>query len=264
MNCVAHCTWISALRAGVENRDSSGMPSLTFLGAAGTVTGSKHLLDLGMHRVLVDCGLFQGLKELRVRNWAALPVDPRRDRRRDPDARAPRSLRLPAAAGRAGGFRGRVFCTPGTAICARSCCPMRRTFRKRTRATPTGTATRSTQPALPLYTEVDAARALDAAAAGRLRPSDAGGARTRASSSSTPATCSGRHTRASGVGGEDDPVRRRSRPLRSSGAARSVAGRRSRRAARRIHLRRSSARAGRRRRAAGARSSTKRRSAAAS
>ena len=54
------------------------MPTLTFLGAAGTVTGSKHLLDLDGRLVLVDCGLFQGLKELRERNWAALPVDPRR------------------------------------------------------------------------------------------------------------------------------------------------------------------------------------------
>ena len=52
------------------------MPSLTFLGAAGTVTGSKHLLDLDGRKILVDCGLFQGLKELRLRNWAALPLDP--------------------------------------------------------------------------------------------------------------------------------------------------------------------------------------------
>jgi len=50
------------------------MPALTFLGAAGTVTGSKHLLDLGDHRVLVDCGLFQGLKELRLRNWEPLRI----------------------------------------------------------------------------------------------------------------------------------------------------------------------------------------------
>jgi metallo-beta-lactamase family protein len=42
--------------------------SLTFLGAAGTGTGSKHLLAIGDRRVLVDCGLFQGLKELRLRN----------------------------------------------------------------------------------------------------------------------------------------------------------------------------------------------------
>jgi metallo-beta-lactamase family protein len=54
------------------------MASLTFLGAAGTVTGSKHLLDLGDRRILIDCGLFQGLKELRDRNWAALPIDARR------------------------------------------------------------------------------------------------------------------------------------------------------------------------------------------
>ena len=44
------------------------MPTLTFLGAARTVTGSKYLLDFGDHRLLVDCGLFQGLKELRDLN----------------------------------------------------------------------------------------------------------------------------------------------------------------------------------------------------
>ena len=49
--------------------------SLTFLGGAGTVTGSRHLLRLEA-RVLVDCGLFQGLKTLRLKNWAAFPVDP--------------------------------------------------------------------------------------------------------------------------------------------------------------------------------------------
>src|SRR5262245_43833635 len=49
--------------------------SLTFLGAAGTVTGSKHLLEVDGRRVLVDCGLFQGLKELRLRNWEPLPIE---------------------------------------------------------------------------------------------------------------------------------------------------------------------------------------------
>jgi metallo-beta-lactamase family protein len=49
---------------------------LTFLGATGTVTGSRYLLETGTRRVLVDCGLFQGLKQLRLRNWAPLPVDP--------------------------------------------------------------------------------------------------------------------------------------------------------------------------------------------
>lgn len=49
--------------------------SLTFLGAAGTVTGSKHLLNIGSKKVLIDCGLFQGVKEERLLNWAPLPVN---------------------------------------------------------------------------------------------------------------------------------------------------------------------------------------------
>lgn len=48
---------------------------ITFLGAAGTVTGSKYLLEAVGKKILVDCGLFQGLKELRLRNWAEFPVD---------------------------------------------------------------------------------------------------------------------------------------------------------------------------------------------
>jgi len=52
------------------------MATLTPLGAAGTVTGSRHLIETNGSRVLLDCGLFQGLKELRERNWAPFPVDP--------------------------------------------------------------------------------------------------------------------------------------------------------------------------------------------
>lgn len=47
-----------------------------FLGGTGTVTGSRFLLDIGKFRLLFDCGLFQGLKELRLRNWEVFPVDP--------------------------------------------------------------------------------------------------------------------------------------------------------------------------------------------
>ena len=50
---------------------------IQFLGAAQTVTGSKTLVTTGKHRFLVDCGLFQGVKELRLRNWKKLQVDPR-------------------------------------------------------------------------------------------------------------------------------------------------------------------------------------------
>jgi metallo-beta-lactamase family protein len=52
------------------------MATLTFLGAAGSVTGSRHLVEAGGKKLLLDCGLFQGGKELRLRNWAPLPVEP--------------------------------------------------------------------------------------------------------------------------------------------------------------------------------------------
>jgi metallo-beta-lactamase family protein len=53
------------------------MAKLTFLGAAGSVTGSKYLVEAAGKRLLVDCGLFQGLPDLKERNWNPLPVDPR-------------------------------------------------------------------------------------------------------------------------------------------------------------------------------------------
>jgi metallo-beta-lactamase family protein len=50
-------------------------PQVKFLGAAGTVTGSKFLVSYRGTQILLDCGLFQGLKELRLRNWSSFPVD---------------------------------------------------------------------------------------------------------------------------------------------------------------------------------------------
>jgi len=55
---------------------NSGEPTIQFLGAAGTVTGSRFLLACGNVKVMVDCGMFQGLKELRLKNWNPLPIDP--------------------------------------------------------------------------------------------------------------------------------------------------------------------------------------------
>ena len=52
------------------------MTTLQFLGAAGCVTGSRFMLETASDRVLVDCGLFQGTKELRLRNWATFAVPP--------------------------------------------------------------------------------------------------------------------------------------------------------------------------------------------
>jgi hypothetical protein len=63
---------------GMDERRSDVPLRLTFLGAAGTVTGSKFLVERDDRRLLVACGLFQGFKTLRLRNWAALPVEARR------------------------------------------------------------------------------------------------------------------------------------------------------------------------------------------
>jgi metallo-beta-lactamase family protein len=86
---------------------------LTFLGAARTVTGSKYLVSHGKTKVLVDCGLFQGLKQLRLRNWDAFPVSPSETTavvlthaHLDHVGYLPRLVSQ--------GFDGRAFCTPGT------------------------------------------------------------------------------------------------------------------------------------------------------
>ncbi len=55
---------------------NNSKPTIQFLGAAGTVTGSRFLLSCGDTKVMIDCGLFQGLKELRLKNWEPLAVDP--------------------------------------------------------------------------------------------------------------------------------------------------------------------------------------------
>jgi metallo-beta-lactamase family protein len=87
--------------------------SLSFLGAAGTVTGSRFLLESGGSRLLVDCGLFQGLKDLRNRNWEPFPVPPESiDAVLLTHAHIDHSGYLPALV--RDGFRGRIFCSHAT------------------------------------------------------------------------------------------------------------------------------------------------------
>lgn len=86
---------------------------LSFLGAADCVTGSRHLLELDQQRLLLDCGLFQGFKTLRERNWAPLGVAPASiDAVLLSHAHLDHSGYIPAL--RRQGFRGQVFSTPAT------------------------------------------------------------------------------------------------------------------------------------------------------
>lgn len=86
---------------------------IQFLGATGTVTGSKYLVTAGGRGVLLDCGLFQGYKQLRLRNWAPPPFDPARlDAVVLTHAHIDHSGYLPLVVKR--GFRGRIFCSEAT------------------------------------------------------------------------------------------------------------------------------------------------------
>jgi metallo-beta-lactamase family protein len=85
-----------------------------FFGAVGTVTGSKFLVESGSTRLLVDCGLFQGLKQLRLRNWRPIPFSPKSvDAVLLTHAHIDHSGFLPVLVRE--GFQGPVYCTPPTA-----------------------------------------------------------------------------------------------------------------------------------------------------
>lgn len=92
-------------------------PKIRFLGAAGTVTGSKYLIEFENKKLLVDCGLFQGLKELRLKNWEQFPVDPKSiDAIILTHAHIDHSGYIPRLVKE--GFRGKIYCTPATfALC---------------------------------------------------------------------------------------------------------------------------------------------------
>jgi metallo-beta-lactamase family protein len=151
------------------------MSTLTFLGAAQTVTGSKYLLQADAHRILVDCGLFQGFKELRERNWQDLPVPASSiDAVVLTHAHIDHSGYLPRLVKQ--GFKGRVFCTPGTADLCRIMLPdAGRLAEEDARDANRGGYTKHA-PALPLFTEDDAFRALERLQpVGYLRPMPVGG-----------------------------------------------------------------------------------------
>lgn len=136
------------------------MATIAFWGAARTVTGSKYLVDTGKSRILIDCGVFQGLKELRERNWADPPFDLRTlnsvlltHAHIDHSGYLPRLVRH--------GYRGPVYCSRGTADLLKILLPdagrlqeEEADYRNRHNKT-------KHSPALPLYTEDDSLAALE-------------------------------------------------------------------------------------------------------
>jgi metallo-beta-lactamase family protein len=134
------------------------MISITFLGAARTVTGSKYLVRVDDRQGLVDAGLFQGPKELRERNWADFPI-PARDidaivlthAHLDHCGYLPRLV--------AQGYRGRVFCTQGTKELCEIVLPDSGRIQEEDADQANRHGYSKHKPALPLYREADALNA---------------------------------------------------------------------------------------------------------
>jgi metallo-beta-lactamase family protein len=135
------------------------MATIQFLGAARTVTGSKHLIEVDGYRTMVDCGLFQGLKELRLLNWDPFPLDPASinsviltHAHIDHTGYLPRLVR--------DGFDGPVYATPATVELARILLPDSARLQEEDAAYANKTGSSKHKPALPLYTERNATEAL--------------------------------------------------------------------------------------------------------
>jgi metallo-beta-lactamase family protein len=134
-------------------------PTVQFLGGAGTVTGSKYLVRAGGRQVLLDCGLFQGLKSLRLRNWAEPPFQPSKvDAVVLSHAHVDHTGYLPLLAHH--GFRGPVYCTPATADLLGVLLPDCARLQEEDAAHANRHGYSKHRPALPLYTSADAEAAL--------------------------------------------------------------------------------------------------------
>ena len=135
------------------------MFSLTSLGGVGTVTGSKHLLTYGDTRILIDCGLFQGLKNLRELNWTRLPVEPR-----DIDAVVLTHAHLDHCGYLPrlvlDGFRGRIFSTAATRDVAELILLDSAWLQEKDAEFANRKGFSKHKPALPLYARPDAERTL--------------------------------------------------------------------------------------------------------
>ena len=142
--------------------------SVTFWGAAETVTGSRFACESQGRRILVDCGLFQGMKRLRERNWSRFPVDPGSiEGVVLTHAHIDHSGYLPALV--RDGFAGHIWCTPATAALARVLLLDSAHLHEEEARVANKRKSSRHEPALPLYTIADAERCLE-----RVRPVPAG------------------------------------------------------------------------------------------
>lgn len=132
---------------------------LSFLGAAMTVTGSKYLLEEDQKKYLIDCGLFQGLKELRLRNWEPFPVEPTTiEAIILTHAHIDHSGYLPILV--KNGFRGPIYTTKATYDLCKILLPDSARIHEEDAKNANKKGFSKHKPALPLYTEADANEAL--------------------------------------------------------------------------------------------------------
>lgn len=132
---------------------------ITFLGATGTVTGSKYLVAAGSKKLLIDCGLFQGFKQLRLRNREPLPIKPRQiDAVILTHAHLDHSGYIPLLVRE--GFSGKIYSTPATRDLCRILLPDSGFLQEEDAAYANKKKFSKHAPALPLYTQEDAERSL--------------------------------------------------------------------------------------------------------
>lgn len=135
------------------------MIAMQFLGATGTVTGSKYLVHAAGRNILVDCGLFQGYKQLRLRNWSRLPIEPKTiDAVILTHAHLDHSGYIPLLV--KNGYNGPVFCTAATADLCSLLLPDSGHLQEEDAGYANRRGFSKHHPALPLYTEEDAKRCL--------------------------------------------------------------------------------------------------------
>ncbi len=133
---------------------------IQFLGATQTVTGSKYLIQTEHMRVLVDCGLFQGYKELRLRNWAPLPINPATiDYVLLTHAHIDHSGYIPLLV--KNGFRGKILCSDATEALCKILLPDSGYLQEEEARYANHKGYAKHHPSLPLYTQAEAVASLD-------------------------------------------------------------------------------------------------------